>query len=233
MATAEEAKMEGEVVMVSMGSYGGKVKLLSVGEESAAEETMLLWGIQQPTFSKPNAFVSQSSLQLSLDACGQSISILQSPSSLSTPGVTGAVMWDSGIVLAKFLEHSVDSRMLLLKGKNIVELGSGCGLGSATVRELVWGDDPDRDLIEPHPDYVLGSDVIYSEEAVTDLVATLLELCGSKTTIFLAGELRNDAILEYFLEVAMKNFIIGRVDQTQWHPEYCSSRVVLYILVKK
>ncbi|KAF5468725.1 hypothetical protein F2P56_012859 [Juglans regia] len=105
--------------------------------------------------------------------------------------------------------------------------------GSATVRELVWGDDPDRELIEPHPDYVLGSDVIYSEEAVTDLVATLLELCGSKTTIFLAGELRNDAILEYFLEVAMKNFIIGRVDQTQWHPEYCSSRVVLYILVKK
>ncbi|XP_042960307.1 EEF1A lysine methyltransferase 3 isoform X2 [Carya illinoinensis] len=233
MATAEEAKIEGDVVMVSMGSYGGKVKLLSVGEESAAEETMLLWGIQQPTFSKPNAFVSQSSLQLSLDACGQSLSILQSPSSLSTPGVTGAVMWDSGVVLAKFLEHAVDSRMLLLQGKNIVELGSGCGLGSATVRELVWGDDPDRELIEPHPDYVLGSDVIYSEEAVTDLVATLLELCGSETTIFLAGELRNDAILEYFLEVAMKNFIIGRVDQTQWHPEYCSSRVVLYILVKK
>ncbi|KAF5468729.1 hypothetical protein F2P56_012859, partial [Juglans regia] len=128
MATAEEAKMEGEVAMVSMGSYGGKVKLLSVWEESAAEETMLLWGIQQPTFSKPNAFVSQSSLQLSLDACGQSISILQSPSSLSTPGVTGAVMWDSGVVLAKFLEHAVDSRMLLLQGKNIVELGSGCGL---------------------------------------------------------------------------------------------------------
>lgn len=83
IATVVEAKMEEEVVvMVSLGSYGGKVKLLSVGEESAAEETMLLWGIQQPTFSKPNAFVSQSSLQLSLDACGQSLSILQSPSSL-------------------------------------------------------------------------------------------------------------------------------------------------------
>lgn len=41
---------------------------------------------------------------------------------------------------------------------------------------------------------VLGSDVIYSEEAVTDLVATLLELCGSETTIFLAGELRNGMI---------------------------------------
>ena len=44
------------------------------------------------------------------------------------PGVTGAVMWDSGVVLGKFLEHSVDSGMLMLQGKKIVELGSGCGL---------------------------------------------------------------------------------------------------------
>lgn len=269
MATVDEE--EEEVVMVSIGSYGGKARVLLVGEESATEETMLLWGIQQPTLSKPNAFVSQSSLQLRLDACGHSLSILQSPSSLSTPGVTGAVMWDSGVVLAKFLEHSVDSGMLLLQGKKVVELGSGCGLvgcvaallggqvfltdlpdrlrllkknveanlghgnvrGSATVMELLWGDDPDQDLIEQKPDYVLGSDVIYSEEAVADLVATLLQLCGSETTIFLAGELRNDAVLEYFLEVAMKSFVVGRVDQTQWHPDYCSSRVVLYVLVKK
>ena len=71
-----------EVEMVNLGSYGGKVRLLIAGEESAAEETMLLWGIQQPTLSKPNAFVSQSSLQLCLDSCGQSLRILQSPSSL-------------------------------------------------------------------------------------------------------------------------------------------------------
>jgi len=37
-------------------------------------------------------------------------------------------MWDSGIVLGKFLEHSVDSGMLALQGNKIVELGSGCGL---------------------------------------------------------------------------------------------------------
>ena len=86
MATADgEENMEeeeGEVAMVRIGSYGGKARVLLVGEESAAEETMLLWGIQQPTLSKPNAFVSQSSHQLRLDACGHSLSILQSPSSL-------------------------------------------------------------------------------------------------------------------------------------------------------
>lgn len=38
---------------------------------------------------------------------------------------------------------------------------------------------------------VLGSDVIYSEGAVEDLMETLLQLSGTQTTIILAGELRN------------------------------------------
>ncbi|KAK9266247.1 hypothetical protein L1049_000035 [Liquidambar formosana] len=265
MAGERAEEEEGEKV-VRMGSYGGMVQLV----EDATEETMLLWGIQQPTFSQHNAFVSQSSHSLHLDSCGHSLSVLQSPSSLSTPGVTGAVMWDSGVILGKFLEHAVDSGMLLLQGKKAVELGSGCGLvgciaallgaqviltdlpdrlkllkknieanlrhgdlrGSAKVNEFIWGDDPDPELVEPLPDYVLGSDVIYSEGAVLDLLATLLRLCGTHTTIILAGELRNDSVVEYFLEAAMKEFRVGRVDQTQWHPDYCSRRVVIYVLVK-
>lgn len=46
----------------------------------------------------------------------------------SKPGVTGAVMWDSGVVLAKFLEHAVDSGLFKLHGKKCVELGAGCGM---------------------------------------------------------------------------------------------------------
>lgn len=252
---------------MKMGSYGGFVK--AVGDPS--EEIMLLWGLQQPTHSKPNAFVQQSSLSLSIDACGHSLSILQSPSSLITPGVTGSVMWDSGVVLGKFLEHAVDSKRLFLQGKRVVELGSGCGfvgciaalsgaqvtltdlpdrlrllkknvdtnlrstsiLGSAVVSELVWGDDPDPDRLDPLPDYVLGSDVVYSEAGVGDLLFTLQQLCDRHTTVILSGELRNDAVLEYFLEAAMEGFLIGRVDQTDLHPEYCSHRVVVYIMVKK
>ncbi|GAB4850499.1 hypothetical protein Ancab_029805 [Ancistrocladus abbreviatus] len=256
-----------EEVKVKLGSFNGVVKM--VGDPS--EEIMLLWGLQQPTLSKPNAFVKQSSLCLHLDACGHSLSILQSPSSLGTPGVTGAVMWDSGLVLGKFLEHAVDSGLLLLRGKKVVELGSGCGLvgciaallgaqviltdlpdrlkllrknvetnlrpsemrGSAMVSELIWGDDPDAELVEPLADYVLGSDVIYSEGAVGDLLTTLRQLCGTHTTVFLASELRNDAVLEYFLEAAMKDFLIGRVDQVHWHPDYPSQRIVMFILMRK
>lgn len=44
------------------------------------------------------------------------------------PGVTGAVIWDSGVVLGKFLEHAVDMGRLAFQCKKTVELGSGCGL---------------------------------------------------------------------------------------------------------
>ncbi|AAG30987.1 tumor-related protein, putative [Arabidopsis thaliana] len=278
---AEKMGKEDEAVeeIRRMSGYGGDVIVVggfpaseseSESESDlAAAEIMVIWAIQGPTSFAPNTLVAQSSLELRLDACGHSLSILQSPCSLNTPGVTGSVMWDSGVVLGKFLEHSVDSKVLSLEGKKIVELGSGCGLvgciaallggnavltdlpdrlrllkkniqtnlhrgntrGSAIVQELVWGDDPDPDLIEPFPDY--GSDVIYSEEAVHHLVKTLLQLCSDQTTIFLSGELRNDAVLEYFLETALKDFAIGRVEQTQWHPDYRSHRVVLYVLEKK
>ncbi|CAA7403405.1 unnamed protein product [Spirodela intermedia] len=252
---------------VRMGSYLAEVQPV----EDAAGLIFLLWAIQQPTIARPNAFVRQSSMELRLDACGHQITIVQTPSSMSNPGVTGAVMWDSGIVLTKFLESAVDSGRLVLQGSKVVELGSGCGLvgcaaallgarvvltdlpdrlkllkknvevnvkernarGSAEVCELTWGDDLDAELTEPPPDFVVGSDVVYSEAAVVDLLSTLRHLSASCTTIFLAGELRNDAVLEYFLEAAMGDFLIGHVDQSQWHPDYRSQRVAILVLVKK
>ena len=46
----------------------------------------------------------------------------------NTLGITGGVMWDSGVVLAKLLEHAADTHGLQLRGKKCVELGAGCGL---------------------------------------------------------------------------------------------------------
>ncbi|KAE8691196.1 Regulator of chromosome condensation (RCC1) family protein isoform 1 [Hibiscus syriacus] len=175
----EEEKME----MKKLGGYGGEVRVLEWETEwGAAEETMLLWGIQQPTFSKQNAFVSHSSLQLPLDACGHSLSILQSPSSLPLGAIellsSGKTWsnWGSHVgsgVVGKFLEHAVDLGMLVLQGKKVVELGSavdyciGALLGAQVILTDLpdrlrnsLGDDPDNDLIEPLPDY--GSRFPYS-----------------------------------------------------------------------
>ena len=43
----------------------------------------------------------------------------------------------------------------------------------------------------------------------------------------------SDAVLEYFLEKAMEDFVIGNVDQSQWHPDYCSHRIAILVMVKK
>jgi hypothetical protein len=127
-----------------MGAYGCAVRPV----ESAAGETMLLWGLGQPEAHRNNALVRQAAHAFELDACGRRLSLLQSPSSMSTPGVTGAVVWDSGVVLAKFLEHAVDSQRLLLRGARAVDLGSGCGLvGCAAAllgAHVVLTDLPDR-----------------------------------------------------------------------------------------
>ena len=121
-----------------MGAYGGAVRPV----ESAAGETMFLWGLGQPTAHRNNALVRQAAHSFELDACRRRLSLLQSPSSMATPGVTGAVVWDSGVVLAKFLEHAVDSQQLLLRDARAVDLGSGCGLVGCVAALL--GDLPGR-----------------------------------------------------------------------------------------
>lgn len=77
---AEEQEFEESKMVLGLGLYKGEVRIVS--SEEPEVEIMLLWGIQQPIYSKNNAFVRQSSVQLNIDACGRSISILQSPSSL-------------------------------------------------------------------------------------------------------------------------------------------------------
>ncbi|KAF5934341.1 hypothetical protein HYC85_030512 [Camellia sinensis] len=149
-----------------------------------------------------------------------------------TPGVTGSVLWDSGVVLGKFLEHAVESGMMLLQGKKVVELGSGCGLVGCIAAllgaEVILTDLPDRlRLLRKNVGTNLYGNVRGSA-AVSQFV------WGEEPDLELIQPLPDyDAILEYFLESASKEFIIGRVDQTQWHPEYCSPRVVIYVLVKK
>ncbi|CAM6094294.1 unnamed protein product [Calypogeia fissa] len=266
---AEEEERQCGVV----GAWPKSVALVRDG----SEEVMLLWGLQQPTLHRPNHFVQQAGLALRLDACGHELSISQSPSSLSQIGVTGGVMWDSGVILAKFLEHSADSHLVDFHGKKVVELGSGCGLvgcvavllgahviltdlpdrlkllqknvrenlmgnartqrvgavTAAEVLEFTWGDQPDRALVDPQPDFVVASDVIYNEDVVPDLLHSLRALCAAHTTLFVAGELRNDAVLECFLDAAIKDFVVGLVPVDDWHPNFRSPRIALYVLCRR
>ncbi|GJP64168.1 hypothetical protein CLOP_g21184 [Closterium sp. NIES-67] len=92
------------------------------------EEVMLLWGLRDPFTARMGCFVDQAATTVRIEACGQVLDMLQSPSCLVRPGVTGSVLWDSGVVLAKALEHLADSARLPIRGSRCLELGAGCGL---------------------------------------------------------------------------------------------------------
>ena len=42
-----------------------------------------------------------------------------------------------------------------------------------------------------------------------------------------------DVVLECFLEAALEHFVIGCIEQEQWHPDFRTNRVAIFILVKK
>ncbi|KAH8932128.1 hypothetical protein BDL97_19G056900 [Sphagnum fallax] len=151
----------------------------------------------------------------------------------NTPGVTGGVMWDSGVVLAKLLEHSVDVHGLQLQGKKCVELGAGCGLVGCVAA-------------------LLGADVILTD--LTDRLRLLqknvdenvhsLSTCGSASVRELTwGETLDDeiveplpdfdAVLECFFTCALVDFVVGRVRESDWHPDFQSSRVAVYVLSRR
>ncbi|KAM3392809.1 hypothetical protein ACQJBY_013773 [Aegilops geniculata] len=147
----------------------------------------------------------------------------------------GLVSAVAALLGARVVATDLPDRVRLLR-KNLEEnVGDE---GSAAVAELVWGDDYELDpeLLDTEaepPELVLGSDVVYSEEAVGDLLATLTRLAGPRTTVLLAGELRNDVVVECFLEAAMAEFEIGCIEQEQWHPDFRTNRVAIFILVRK
>lgn len=60
---------------------------------------------------------------------------------------------------AQVILTDLPDRMRLLKKNIETNLRPGELRGSAIVKELTWGDDPDQELIEPLPDY--GTDGSY------------------------------------------------------------------------
>ncbi|GAQ90561.1 hypothetical protein KFL_006560050 [Klebsormidium nitens] len=237
---------------------------------NASEEVMLLWSFRDPSRAKHYAFVSQKSRHLDAEVCGRNLRLVQSQMQST---VTGSVVWDSALVLAKFLEYAADQGWLDFRAKSCVELGAGCGLVGLTVAflgaarviltdmpdrlrllrqnvednyvapkgspaslevvELLWSTEPTAALLDPRPDWIVASDVVYDDETFADLLTTLKELSTSETTIIIAVELRIDSVIESFLEAALSHFSISRVADKSLHPEYKSQRVVVYLLRRK
>lgn len=82
--------------------------------------------------SKRDAFINRKSGKFQLKFLDSTIVLKQDVKLLGESGVTGPAVWDSSVVLAKFLEINPH----LVSGKRCIELGAGCGLAGIAASRL-------------------------------------------------------------------------------------------------
>ncbi|XP_057824880.2 uncharacterized protein LOC131036885 [Cryptomeria japonica] len=172
-----------------------------------------------------------------------------------------STVWDSAIVLSKYLEkwpHIVGE-------KDCIELGAGCGLpgivaaylGASSVRLTDFPENLDllqrnviankmqktvsviplvwgnrSELLSGPFDLVIATDVMYCVEVVDSLLNTFKMLSGPDTIILLAYG-RNRQAEQAFLEKARFNFLIKQVSNEELDDVYqCIDVDVLELRLK-
>ncbi|PRP86584.1 hypothetical protein PROFUN_05222 [Planoprotostelium fungivorum] len=71
----------------------------------------------------PSTEVETPITSFSIDVLGESLTIHEQPQNVSS---TGTKVWDTGVALSKYFEKN--RHKLNLKGKQLIEIGAGCGL---------------------------------------------------------------------------------------------------------
>ncbi|CAJ0840691.1 2793_t:CDS:2, partial [Entrophospora sp. SA101] len=94
--------------------------------ENAYEEVFFLYTVGNPLEWEHNQVISQKKDYIGINQT--TITIFQNQSELSKIGSTGSVLWDSSVLLLKFLIKHHDWLNFSIEKTKIIELGSGCGL---------------------------------------------------------------------------------------------------------
>ncbi|KAH7295965.1 hypothetical protein KP509_26G001400 [Ceratopteris richardii] len=178
----------------------------------------------------------------------------------STRGFASTV-WDSSIVLSKYLEKWPS----LVKGKHCIELGAGCGLPGITAACLGAASVLLTDLSENLPllkanvssngltetvmvanlewgqqydsynrsfDVVLAADIMYDASSIAALLRTLRCIAGASTCIILAYG-RNRQAEDTFFQQLQNCFSINCVNINELDDVYQCVDVDVFIMQRK
>ncbi|VYS45382.1 unnamed protein product [Arabidopsis thaliana] len=115
----------------------------------------------------------------------------------------------------------------------IVQMNPGSAFGSLRVAELDWGNEDHITAVEPPFDYVIGTDVVYSEQLLEPLLRTILALSGPKTTVMLGYEIRSTVVHEKMLQMWKDNFEVKTIPRSKMDGEYQDPSIHLYIMAQK
>ncbi|XP_022862162.1 protein N-lysine methyltransferase METTL21A isoform X2 [Olea europaea var. sylvestris] len=116
----------------------------------------------------------------------------------------------------------------------ILQMNPGSdSFGSIQVAELNWGNADHIRAVVPPFDYIIGTDIVYSEHLLEPLLQTILSLSGPKTTILLGYEIRSTNVHEQMLELWKRYFEVKIVPRAKMHNEYQHPSIQLYIMSHK
>ncbi|WVZ73124.1 hypothetical protein U9M48_021470 [Paspalum notatum var. saurae] len=116
----------------------------------------------------------------------------------------------------------------------ILQSNSDSGsIGSITVAELDWGNKEHIKAVEPPFDYIIGTDVVYSEHLLQPLLETITALSGPKTKILLGYEIRSTTVHEKMMEMWKSNFIVKDVSRSKMDTKYQHPSIHLYMMDPK
>ncbi|GAQ88365.1 hypothetical protein KFL_004220040 [Klebsormidium nitens] len=171
-----------------------------------------------------------------------------------------STVWDSSIVLAKYLERWQEA---LVRGKRCIELGAGCGLvgicaarfgaGSVVLTDLPGNlsllernrsgnstqDTQVSELVwgadvahlEAPFDVVFATDVIYDGSVIHQLVATLIKLSNERTRILIAYG-RNRWAEKEFMDAIQLDFDVVEVGRELLDSVYACDDVKMLSLTR-
>ncbi|CAI5983579.1 unnamed protein product [Closterium sp. NIES-65] len=106
-------------------------------------------------------------------------------------------------------------------------------VGSVEVAELWWGNAHHIAQAGPPFDAIVATDVVYVEDSVPALLATMLALSHPRTPILLGYEFRSATVHDRLHAYAKQMFDVKKVPATKLHAEYQHPSIDVFIMKRK
>lgn len=126
------------------------------------------------------------------------------------------------------LQHNVTANFNNVHWAHAVGLRSQ--FGALRVAELDWTKPEQLLSLDAPFDFVFGTDCVYHEHLIHDLLRVALRCTGPKTTMILGNELRSLSVAETFERLFKGHFKIRRIAAKDQHDVFQNPNIYLYLL---
>lgn len=117
--------------------------------------------------------------------------------------------------------------------KNVAATSLGGKAGKVRIAQLYWGNEKQVEALKPPFDLVVATDVVYLEDTVKPLLATMSALAGPETVVVLGYQMRSPEAHELFWRCCPDQFSVTQVPRDELHPDYAFPENSVYILKKR